>query len=230
MSICRYDPRLFDEIIDWLTVNNQFINVQRLNTMLEEYQFNAGPQISAIAEYLSSNRTYQLKWKKLLNKYKSQKKEPLFYFKDGKPISIENKFDEIFLKRGLKRNKLKTRGMSQNFPQKEIPSLILRMRGLFGLNARSELITLLASVDQIHPSEAARITGYYQKTVQTALIEMAQSGIIEIDKSQREKYYRITSNTIESVLNKDRIKPQWINWPSLFSGLDKIWEHIRNLD
>ena len=230
LSICRYDARLFDEIIDWLKINSQFINVQRLNALLKQYQFNSGPQLSAIAEYLSPNRTYQLKWKNFLNKYQFQIDQPLFYLKNGTPIPIGNEYDKIFLKRGLRRNKFKTREYSRIFPQIGIPSLMLRLRGLFGVNARSELIALLASVTEIHPSEAARLTGYYQKTVQTALIEMAQSGIIKITKHKREKYYRISSNTFESVLNTDRIKPQWINWPSFFSGLDNIWEYIRNLN
>ncbi len=50
LSICRYEPRLFDEIFDWLNVNSQFINVHRLNALQEEHQFNSGPQLSAIAK------------------------------------------------------------------------------------------------------------------------------------------------------------------------------------
>ena len=38
-TIGRYEARLFDAIQEWLRVNGQFINVQRLKRILKEEQF-----------------------------------------------------------------------------------------------------------------------------------------------------------------------------------------------
>ena len=69
LSVCRYEPRLFDEILDWLFQNGHFINVQRLNQIQKKYDFNCGPQLSAIAELLAQKSSYRLKWSGLAKKY-----------------------------------------------------------------------------------------------------------------------------------------------------------------
>ena len=68
------------------------------------------------------------------------------------------------------------RGYSQAFDVQNPACLLIRLRALLGINARAEILCLLASAQEMHPSEAARMTGYYQKTIQTTLVEMAQSG------------------------------------------------------
>ncbi len=220
-SICRYDSRLFDEIMDWLFKNGQYINVQRLSSLQEKYNFSSGPQISAAAEYLSQNSMYRLKWKRLSDLYIRKEPDNLFYTKMGKKIPVSGKIDPIFKKKGLYRNILKIRNYSKEFSQTSTASFLLRMRALFGINARSELMCLLMSVPQIHPSEAARLTGYFQKTIQTALLEMSHSGFVEIKKSGREKYYRLKKDFLISFSKGDI---SWINWSPLFKGLEIILE------
>ncbi|MCX5726936.1 MAG: hypothetical protein NT030_07195, partial [Candidatus Saganbacteria bacterium] len=61
LSVCRYEPRLFDEVIDWLFQNGRCINVQRLQQIQLKYDFHCGPQLSAVAELLSKKSSYKLK-------------------------------------------------------------------------------------------------------------------------------------------------------------------------
>ena len=231
LSLCRYEPRLFDEIIDWLFSNGQLINIQRLQQMQLKYDFHCGPQLSAIAELLSKKSSYRLKWSGLAKKYYQEPTEPLFFDKtdNALPCPADKVANPEFLTHGLRRGQISLRGYSQGFDPQNSSCLLLRLRAFLGIHARAEILCLLASVQETHPSEAARLTGYYQKTIQTTLVEMAQSGIILIRTSKKEKFYRLKANTLDALLKPAGISPQWLNWPPLLKAFETIWQKLDEL-
>jgi hypothetical protein len=231
LSICRHEPRLFDEIIDWLFQNGQFVNVQRLQQIQKKYDFHCGPQLSAIAELLSKKSSYRLKWSGLAKKYYQKDKEPLFFDKESSalPCPTDKDANPEFLSHGLKRGQINLRGYSQAFDLQNLACLLLRLRALLGINARAEILCLLASIKEIHPSEAARITGYYQKTIQTTLVEMAQSGVVLTRTSKKEKFYRLKPGVLDALLKPQGESPQWINWPSLLRVVEILWQRLHEL-
>jgi hypothetical protein len=228
LSLCRYEPRLFDEMIDWLFHNGQFINVQRLSQIQKKYDFNCGPQLSAIAELLAQKSSYRLKWSGLAKKYYQEQKEPLFFDKEGNalPCPTDDKANPEFLSHGLRRGQINLRGYSQAFDVQKPACLLIRLRALLGINARAEILCLLASVQEMHPSEAARMTGYYQKTIQTTLVEMAQSGVILTRTSKKEKFYRLKPGILDALLKTDGKSPRWLNWPALLKAVEMIWQRL----
>jgi len=213
LSVCRYEPRLFDEIIDWLFQNGQFINVQRLGQIQKKYDFNCAPQLSAVAELLAKKASYRLKWSGLSKKYYLKDKEPLFFDKEKNPL----------------RGQINLRGYSQAFDMQSSACLLLRLRALLGINARAEILCLLASVKEVHPSEAARKISYYQKTVQTTLVEMALSGVILTRTSKKEKFYRLKPGVLDALLKPQGQSPQWINWPPLLRTVEILWKRLSEL-
>ena len=231
LSVCRYEPRLFDEIIDWLFQSGHFINVQRLQQVQLKYNFHCGPPLSAIAELLSTKSNYRLKWSGLAKKYYQEHKEPLFFDKDGKalPCPPDKDANPEFLSHGLKRGQINLRGYSQAFDLHSPACLLLRLRALLGINARAEILCLLASLKEIHPSEAARATAYYQKTIQTTLVEMAQSGVILTRTSKKEKFYRLKPGILDTLLKPGGESPRWVNWPALFKTIEIIWRKLCEL-
>jgi hypothetical protein len=222
LSACRYESRLFDEIIDWLFRNGQFINVQRLQQIQRKCDFHCGPQLSAIAELLAAKSRYRLKWSGLAKKYYQEHKEPLFFDKEGNalPCPTDKNANPEFLSHGLKRGQINLRGYSQSSDLQRSACLLFRLRALLGISARAEILCLLASIKEIHPSEAARLTAYYQKTIQTTLVEMAQSGVILTRASNKEKYYRLKSGILDALLKPQGKSPRWLNWPPLFKTVE----------
>lgn len=231
MSLCRYDARLFDEIIDWLFVNGQLINVQRLKQMQKKYQFSCGPQISAAAQLLAQNATYKLKWTGLSSQNTLKRNEPLFFDKEGTalPFPEETQANPVFLRNGLFRGQLNLRGNSGTFDSDADACLLLRLRSLIGINARAEILCLLSSIHEVHPSEAARKTSYYQKTVQTILVEMARSGIILTRTSKKEKFYRLKSGTLDALLQPNGHPCRWVQWPNRLKAAEIIWIKLVDL-
>ncbi len=222
LSICRYDPRLYDEILDWLKINGSIINTQRLVTIQQKYNFNSGPQISSAAKYLSGNKEYKLKWEKVSSLYKEETHIKLFLSSRGKELPVKNP-DPVYLEKGIIRNSPVLRGYSKEFPKTGTPSLLLRMRALFGINARSELICVLGSVPEIHPAEAARYTGYEKRSVQSILLDLLKSGILECRTSGKEKYYRLVPGKMNGLL-PDNFK--WIQWAPLLKGVEILFKGI----
>ncbi len=227
LSIARYDARLFDEILDWLTINSRFINIQRINNIIKKYPFSSKGVLSAVAEkmaFLDPRR--KTKWIQLSESYPNNTKEILFFSRDGIPLTAAKDIDIEFEKHSYIRNKLILRKYSKIFNPEKPVSLVLKLRALLGLNARCEILAYLADGRIAHPSKIARDIFYYQKTIQDNLIDMALSGLIYCSISGREKQYRLLPEKWEQILGLNETPHKWLNWSQLFYCLEKIWLKI----
>ena len=223
LTVGRYDARLFDEILDWLVVNGAFLNVQRLKALEKRFDFQCKAQLSAVSELLGNKSSNPLKWGRLSAAYSLEKPEPLFFMKNGKPLPVPDEHAPEFSAHGLMRGPITLRGHAPPFPAKGMPSLLLRLRALLGVNARCELLCLLGAAREIHPSEIARQTGYFPRTVQNALAEMARSGVVRVRSSNREKLYRLQPGVLDPLLKPEGIPIQWISWAPGFRALEMLW-------
>lgn len=223
LTICRYDARLFDEILDWLVVNGAFMNVQRLKNLRKRFDFQCESQLGSISELLVVKSNDPLKWRRLSADPSQRSPEPLFFLKNGKPIPVPDEKSPEFSAHGLLRGPIKLRQHAQPFPTKGAPSLLLRLRALLGVNARCELLCLLAAAKEIHPSDVARQTGYSPRTVQNTLAEMARSGIVHVRSSNRIKWYRLQSGVLDNLLKSTGSPTPWIHWAPLFRALEILW-------
>lgn len=222
LTVARYDARLFDEVLDWLEVNGDFLNVQRLQNLVKQFDFQAKTELSAVAELLGQKSSVALKWKKLATKYSQDNESSLFYMKDGRPMPVPNDCDEIFQRHGLLRPPVKKRNLSQPFPREGTPTLLLRLRALLGVNLRCEILCLLGSVDEIHPSLIAKLIGQNPRSTQNVLAEMVHSGVVQVRTSAREKIYSLSLGVLDQLLRPDGFTP-WRNSVPLFRALEILW-------
>ena len=227
LTVARHDARLFDEVLDWLEVNGNYLNVLRINNLLKQFNFQAKAELSAVAEMLGQKSSVALRWKKLATKYSQDKESALFYMKDGRPMPTPNGYDEIFRRHGLLRPVVKKRGLSQTFPKEGMPSLLLRLRALFGVTLRCEILCLLGSVNEIHPSLIAKLLGQNPRSTQNTLAEMARSGVVQVRTSAREKNYALVPITLDKLLRPEGWTP-WVNSSSIFRALEILWLGVSN--
>ena len=222
LTVARYDARLFDEVLDWLAINGDYLNVQRLQNLQTKFGFQAKSELSAVAELLGQKSSVALKWKKLATKHVRNTEASLFYLPDGEPMPVRGSCDAIFQRHGLLRPPIHTRGLSRPFPQQGMPALLLRLRALLGVNLRCEILCLLGSVDEIHPSLIARVTGQNPRSTQNALAEMVRSGVVQVRTSAREKIYSLSPGILDDLLRPEGFTP-WLNSVPLFRALEMIW-------
>jgi len=222
-SMGRHEARMFDEVLDWMDVNGRFINVQRLRTILRKEKFSGERVLPAIAG-LMSKRAAMLKWRRLAQEADTDRdRESLFFLKSGEPMPMVGQPDEYFQRYGLLRGKLEFRGHSQPVRTALKTNIIYKLRALFGVNARCEILLYLLTHESAHPSRIARETYYYQKTVQDTLVDMTCSGLIQVRSTGREKHYWLRPEIWSDLLMKGESFPEWVNWPPLFSALERIW-------
>lgn len=228
LTIARYDARLFDEVLDWLEINGDYLNVQRLQSLLKQYDFQAKAELSSVAEMLGQKSSVALKWKKLGTKYFQHKGAALFHMKDGRPMPAPVHVDAIFQNHGLLRPPVSNRNLSLPFPKGGTPSLLLRLRALLGVNYRCEILCVLGSVDEIHPSLIARLIGQNPRSTQNILAEMVWSGVIQVRTRSREKLYALNTEILDRLLRPDGLT-SWGNYASLFRALEILWLGVSSL-
>lgn len=225
LTVARHDARLFDEVLDWLEVNGGFLNVQRLQNLVKQSGFQAKAALSAVAEVLGHKSSMALKWRKLASQYSHDKELSLFFMEDGRPMPTPKICDEIFQRHGLLRPAFQRRGLSGPFPGDGMPALLLRLRALFGVNLRCEILCLLGAVDEIHPSLIAKSIGHGTRATQNVLAEMVRSGTVQVRTSTREKFYALAPNTLNALLRPEGPTP-WIKSVPLFRALEILWLDI----
>ena len=228
-SLGRYDPRLFDEALDWLAVNGRFLNVQRMKNILRQEPFRGGQVLSAVADWLLQ-RGDPLKWNLLARTAPPRPaREGLFYLADGRKMPDPVEKDTVFLAHGFARNPVVLRGYSRPFPADTMPCHLLKLRALLGVSSRCDVLAYLAMNRSGHPREIARETYYSQKAIHDVMNDMACSGVVQSARLGRERTYRISSNGLPFLTNEAEM-PGWINWPVLLAAAETVWAKVEELN
>ena len=239
LEMGRYEPRLFDEVMDWLVVNGKWIDLQRLRRILREKDGTTRNLMGAVATFLMKEAD-ERKWKNLSRFCQSEASdssgnaEVLFYGKDGESHPLSKKPDPSFLSYGFNRPRLTVRRMTRQVPITSHNTLRFLLRALFGVGSRAECLVYLLTHDGGHPSEVAKAIGLSVRGAQDALIELSKSGLIltrvqgkrktEYWISQEKWWEFLSGGSIEEIK-----KPVWIDWIALYSALSKVWATLNEI-
>jgi hypothetical protein len=239
LDMGRYEPRLFDEVLDWLVVNGQWIDLQRLRGILRGKDQTIIRLIGATANFLIQESD-ERKWRNLGNFCKSQmvwlsdEHELLFWSKEGKHYPPSPEPDPSFLSCGFNRPQIEVRGLMREVPITSHRSLRFLLRALFGVGSRAECLVYLLTNDGGHPSEVAKAIGLSVRGTQDTLIDLSQSGLVLTrTRGKRKIEYWLSHERWWEFLTKGSIgqikPPIWIDWISLFSALSKVWTALNEL-
>jgi hypothetical protein len=225
-ALGRYDARLFDMMAAWLHANERLMNIQRLRTLFQEGLFTGLPVAAAVARTLgkgSAGAKWHLLSQQCIN---AEKPCPLFLSADGTPLPVLSKFDPDFQASGFLRSPAEIRAMATPPPATGAATLVLRLRGLFGVSARCEILLYLLTHPTGYPREIARKTHYFHKTIHDALTDMAGSSYVSSLRLGREREYRVESRMLKDALLGGADSPVWIDWPVLFGAIEQFWGGI----
>ncbi len=230
-TFARYDPRLFDEILDWLVKNANFINIPRLKSLLRRFEFSGQPVIAAVAERIME-ANHRLNWR-IPAVPTGGKPAALFWDVVGKPLPDFGPPDPMFLAAGFKRGKVELRGLSRRFNAVMPECALLRLRALFGVSARADVMLHLLTHEVAHPSGIARDTGFSQKNVQDTLVDMTASMFVHtVQFEGRMKHYFVQKEDRYRFLyqpEKPNLMPRWVTWPPIFLVLEILLAETRRL-
>lgn len=223
-DVGRYDPRVFDGMLEWISIHQRLVNVSRLKTLTSELGLSDGRILPAIADLLTKPSS-RSKWNGLAKNIPvgEVRQEPLFYLKDGRSHPDPVKPDPHFDRAGFSRSKYTDRNSVMQFPPNRPANLLLKLRALFGVNARCETIAYLATHSEANPTETASAIGYSQKAVFNVMNELSHSGAVTKRVRGRETLYSLRRNCWNKLLWAGSAEAQWLGWREVFSFLLKTW-------
>ena len=228
-SFGRRDQRLFDEVVDWLTVNWELVNVGRVKNIMERYPWSGVEVMRSLASWLIVHQKKTAKWRSLASSRDAGKEAatPFFIDGDGRGTPVFGDLDPVFSKHGFSRGAIVPRGKSQTFRNDAPACLLLSLRSFFGTNVRAEIVAyLLTRPEGGHPTKIAKSIGYSQKTAQNALTAMKKSRWVKCRETGFEKIYSLTPDIAKAFLGDGGGVPTWTNLGAIYCMMEKVWETL----
>lgn len=205
------DARLFGEALDWLVVNGKLLGAQRLKSL-------------HLGSGLGEVRVLQAMDRHLAEVAPGSPSKLLAF---AATASTAPPLSEWFGKSAFE-----LRGLSRRPDPGAPEAFLFKMRSFFGINARAEIFSwLLLAGRSGHPAGIARETGWGAKTVQVALNEMSESGLVLVTEGEREKRFRIPQDHWKFLLPKGR-RPVWWSQAPFYvacSGLVQLLEELETV-
>ena len=229
----RSDPRLFDEMLDWLWGNAQWVNVQRLRNIRKRLPLGDERVLATIADWLGQRATLS-KWKPLAVTTSPVPTIPYRFFStpDGAPQPMAGAPEPTFLRHGFVRGPINRRELSQSPNPRSAAMLPWKLRSLFGVQARCEFLLWLLTHESGHAADIARATYYFPRTVEDTLKELTASGLVYTARPGREKRYwlKVEDWGLLRTWTEPEGFPRWIDWPRFFTAQEQIVAVLKNED
>lgn len=226
----RSDARLFDEVMDWLVVNERRVSLQRLKGTIKQINGEQPARtLIAVARFMDK-RTTKARWKALAqyNLDPATTATPFFYRADYKEIPRFGEPDPYFQAVGWLRSPIQARGLSSSVSCITPANMIFRLRALFGLNPRAEILAFLLTHEHASISDLMQMTGYSRPSIHETICDLLEGGFIEAKGKRNGQVYSIDKVRWLSFLEAVNTTYVWLDWTSVYSALRKICDYLRD--
>ena len=222
----RFDQRLYDLVIEWLQLNGESINIPRLKAILKKFPF-ADKQSLGLMAALVKNKRWQC-FAKTLRPKKSSEKQALFLNTDGSGNVFIPHLSETALLYGYMRNEYVPGNKVVAFDNSTPGTLLLMLRGAFGLSARAEAIITMLNMDYCRIQDVADCGKYTWKATSDALEELYLSGIVvTLDGTKRGRsYFLKDASALRSLFGIKKVV--FPDWCGIFNVLGRIYQIFNN--
>jgi hypothetical protein len=211
LEVGREEPRLADEVLDWLAVNERLISVQRLRNLITDDEDRA--LVEATIGWLAGRRRRARLTPKEAAKA-PLRREPFYRHVDY--LTAEP--DPAFLAQGLLKPPVEPRLHSQP-PDLAAPiAFAFRLRALLGFGARAEAMRVLLTVDApwMNVQAVAASTAYGKRNVQEALGQLRAAGVVRSSTLGNEQRFEPSRQRWAEFLGLEGF-PAHRDWPQLFA-------------
>jgi hypothetical protein len=221
-EVGRGEPRLFEEVLDWMLVNEQSLSVQRLRNLI------VGDEDRRLVEAVlgwvgQKRRRSRLAARPGLPKTEGQ---PRPFFR-GSRLKVPAS-DPAFLAQGFLKPQGEPSGKSQA-PDVRLPiNFAFRLRLLLGVSVRAEVARALLTTDTpwMNAGALAESTAYTKRNVRDAAASLASAGFVKAWMVGNENRFEATGLWAE-FLGVDRL-PGTEDWPQLFRAYRLVLRWLFN--
>ena len=183
-EVGREEPRLFEEVLDWLVVNERLISVQRLRNLARDEADRA--LVEAVVGWLGQRRR-RARLEARAGRSEDPSQPQPFFRNSRVPVADP---DPAFLAQGFLKARSEPSGKSQA-PNLLLPiNFAFRLRGLLGIGARAEAMRVLLTSDapRVNTQAIAASTAYTKRNAQEAVTSLSAAGALtsfEVGNEQR---------------------------------------------
>ena len=230
LGIARRDPRLFDEMLDWIALNQKLLSLQRLRNLTARFPVKADLVAAAVAWARESSPVSALALQEPVGQARvteaqharqiGQEKRPVF---SPDVLGFIAKPDPVFADHGFLRPVAVRSGKSHQPDPGRPVNFAFQLRHLFGPGSRSEVMRILLTYRD-GPLDAARIAdeaAFAKRNVSEALAGVAASGAISSKWSGNERHFRARQEPWETLLGRGDL-PVFVSWVHLLPAALEI--------
>jgi hypothetical protein len=223
-EVCREEPRLFDEVLDWLLVNERLVSLHRLRNLAVDDNDRA--LAGAVIEWLGQRRRKSPP-RPQVEPDLQQGAVPLF-LRDG---ALVERPDPAFLAHGFLKSWIEPARRSGHPDLTQPINFSFRMRSLLGVGARAEVVRILLTVDVPGMSlqAIAASSGFTKRNVQEAAASLRAAGTATSWNLGNEQRFDLPRERWLQLLSLDS-PPAHRDWPRLFRALRMLLRWLRNPD
>ncbi len=185
LEIGRCEPRLFDEVLDWLALSEPLMSVHRLRNLCATATDRALAD-SALAWVARARRRER----------PSTDAPPAHDIGDLEPLfpaltAPSSDLDPAFSRYELARSHLERSGKSQPPRLHDPISFALRLRRLLGVGVRAEVVRTLLTIraDRLSGRVITASAGFAQRNVREGLTQLHEAGVITVAELSDDRYY-----------------------------------------
>jgi hypothetical protein len=216
-EVGREEPRLFEEVLDWLAMNERLVSVQRLRNLVRDEADRA--LVEAVVGWLGERRRRaRLEARSRASDAPTQ---PQPFFRNSQlPVGDP---DPAFLAQRFLKARSKPSGKSQA-PNPFLPiNFAFRLRSLLGIGVRAETIRVLLTIDapRVNTQVIAASTAYTKRNAQEALTSLSAAGVVNAFEVGNEQRFSAPRDRWAQFLELDEL-PHHKDWPQLFAAYRKV--------
>lgn len=221
LVVSRHEPRLFDEILDWMTLNLRLLSIQRLRNLTRHHDDDVRHLVDAALAW-STEHAKDLTRRPPVTPRVAPDLQTLFRI-DGREAMV-GKTDSIFADFGFRRPATGISGKSRVPDLTEPINLGFRLRELFGVGSRSEVTRiLLTSPGDRLLNEIAEGAAYAPRNVRDTLNSLVGAGILQTFHRAKSPSYQVDrTKWVEFLGIGEQGMPVYVAWVPLLRAHMKI--------
>ncbi len=217
LEVARTEPRLFDELMDWMLVSEPLLSVRRLRAMCIDETDRA---LTTAALGWLARRRPRARLSSQGSTSAPATLQPLFRIRGS-----VNETDQDFAAAGLVRPPLSPSHKSRP-PDPTAPiNLAFRLRQILGVGIRAEVVRVLLTIEApwVNAQTLARSTGYAKRNVHDALAGLSTAGVVSAFTIDAEQRYTADRPAWAALLSCEPDElPAHRDWPQLLGALRRI--------
>jgi hypothetical protein len=222
----RHDPRLFDEMLDWLSRNSEWLDVTRLRRIGRSTTCDdtvLGAVLDVVTRRFRVERLSRTAGSFVAGEDAgAYGATDLFLDRSGQPLPTMGAEDPDFARHGLRRPALDLRAMSSAPDSRSTANVRFTLRALVGVGVRAEVLLYLLTHASSHGRRVADRSQHSQRQVSEYLGALSTAGWVESWVEGRTVQYRLVSGSLARVSSETG----YVDWVRVFAALAHMWHAL----